>query len=78
MKRKPINKHIVEDDAGVVFFRNKLDEALDALTKNEDEISRVFGELLSRDLTPAQRDEIAKRFSIFTKKSKAVRDITGN
>lgn len=74
MKRKSIKKTNTEQASHIV---EKIDDALSALTKNEDEISKVLDELYKRDLSETDKDSLNSIFNAYSKTAKAVKKITG-
>lgn len=74
MKRKPRNKITNETDN---FMLSRLDESLDALNKNEDELIRVVNELMKRNLTESEIDNIRSNYSIYCKNTAPIRKKLG-
>lgn len=70
MKRRKLNQNKQEDTS---FVNEKIDDAVDALNKNEDEISGILTELLQRDLSDEDKDSIRSIFNSYFKSVQVVK-----
>ena len=73
MKRK-----VLKHNNDTTFLTEKIDEAVRALNKNEEELSSVLTELLSRDLSDTERSSIMSSYASYSKSVDTVKKIIGN
>lgn len=73
MKRK-----VLKQSNDATFLTEKIDDAVRALNRNEEELSSVLTELMSRNLSEAERSSIMNSYASYSKSVNTVKKIIGN
>lgn len=55
------------------FILKKIDDAVEALSENEDQIAKVLGVLYEKDLTEKDREILNKEFDLYSKSTKSLK-----
>lgn len=74
MKRK-IQKKTKDDNS---FLIEKIDDAIEALNKNEGELSKVITELIQRDLSEEDRNSLKTMYNSYFKSVEMVKKTMDN
>ena len=72
MKRKPKNQN-ANSSPQAAFILKKIDDAVEALSENEDQIAKVLGVLYEKDLTEKDREILNKGFDLYSKSTESLK-----
>ena len=75
MKRKSVERNSKANDAISEYMLKKIDDAIEALNKNEDELVKITGELLSRQLTKEEKDKLEKNYKSYLLSNETLKGI---
>ena len=75
MKRKSVERNSKTNDAISEYMLKKIDDAIEALNKNEDELVKITGELLSRQLTKEEKDKLEKNYKSYLLSNETLKGI---
>ena len=75
MKRKSVERNSKANDAISEYMLKKIDDAIEALNKNEDELVKITGELLSRQLTKEEKDKLEKNYESYLLSNETLKGI---
>ena len=75
MKRKPIEHNSKANDAVSNYMLKKIDDAIEALNKNEDDLVKITGELLNRQLNEEEKDKLKKNFESYLLSNETLKGI---
>lgn len=75
MKRKSVERNSKANDTISEYMLKKIDDAIEALNKNEDELVKITGELLSRQLTKEEKDKLEKNYKSYLLSNETLKGI---
>ena len=75
LKRKSVERNSKTNDAISEYMLKKIDDAIEALNKNEDELVKITGELLSRQLTKEEKDKLEKNYKSYLLSNETLKGI---
>lgn len=75
MKRKSVERNSKANDAISEYMLKKIDDAIEALNKNEDELVKITGELLSRQLTKEEKDKLEENYKSYLLSNETLKGI---
>ena len=75
LKRKSVERNSKANDAISEYMLKKIDDAIEALNKNEDELVKITGELLSRQLTKEEKDKLEKNYKSYLLSNETLKGI---
>lgn len=75
LKRKSVERNSKANDAISEYMLKKIDDAIEALNKNEDELVKITGELLSRQLTKEEKDKLEENYKSYLLSNETLKGI---